>query len=263
MTRPSFVAAFFAAALFCGPSAVHADEADAEPNPEAEEAFFLGNGLLSEGDPTGALEAYDEALALDPNFYRVHLYRGRAFLALNNTDLAREAAGLYGKASLGAEEREDLKNFLAQVDAVEKAAEEAASAPSSSDPDESTAVVQATGRATGSSTLDVALGVSAAFAIGGWAATGVSGAALAGRRATAFDQTVAYGEREQAQRDGEVLAPVVVGAVIVGGVASAVTAALGISKATGGAQVAVGLGPTLGPGLSITFVEAPPRSRIR
>ena len=48
-----------------------------------------------------------------------------------------------------------------------------------------------------------------------------------------------------------------VGSVVVGGVASVVTAALGISKATGEQRVAIGLGPTLGPGLSITVTPAP------
>jgi len=226
-----------------------------EPSPEAEEAFFLGNGLLSEGDPTGALQAYEEALSLDPGFYRVHLYRARAFLALNNTALARDAAAAYGKAVQGPEERDDLAKILGRIDAFEKAADEAAKAPSPSPADEQRR--RTGGKNAGPASLDVALGVAGVSAIGGWAVAGVSGAALASRRSTAFDQTVPYGERDQAQRDGQALAPVVVGSVVVGGVASVVTAALGISKATGEQRVAIGLGPTLGPGLSITVTPAP------
>jgi len=258
--RPFLSAALLAAFLLVLPGSLRAGDAETEPNPEAEESFFLGNGLLSEGDPTGALEAYEEALTLDPGFYRVHLYRARAFLALNNTDLAREAADQFAESAKDSEEKEDLAKLLARIAAFEKAESEAAQSTARPERSQrSSSASQSPAPATG----DIALGVSAAVAVGGWATAGISGAVLAGLRETAFNQTVAFGERQRAQQDGQSLVPVVVGAVVVGGVATAITAALGISKATREKGVAFGPGPTLGPGLSLTFRPAPHRQAAR
>ena len=69
----------------------------------AEEVFFEGNGLLSAGDPAGALTKYDESLALAPGFRRVHLYRARAFVALNDFEAAEGALAAFEE---GASEEE-------------------------------------------------------------------------------------------------------------------------------------------------------------
>ena len=95
----------------------------AELDPEAEEAFFEGNGLLAEGQAAEALAAYDRALELAPELYRVHLYRGRALLQIGDLDAADDAAGRF-EAALGSDgERAEAEQLAADIQAARAAIE--------------------------------------------------------------------------------------------------------------------------------------------
>jgi tetratricopeptide (TPR) repeat protein len=52
---------------------------------------YLGYSKRNLGDYAGALEAYDQALKLSPNYAEAIEYRGQAFLGLNRIDDAKEA----------------------------------------------------------------------------------------------------------------------------------------------------------------------------
>jgi len=87
-------------------------------DPAAETAFYDGNARLGVGDAAGALVAFDRALVIAPDFYRVHLYRARAFIALGNAGGALEALGVFeSRASTDAErnEAEQLRDEVGQL----------------------------------------------------------------------------------------------------------------------------------------------------
>jgi len=94
-----------------------ADEAPIDP--AAEEAFYVGNGLLADGNPADALASYDQALAIDSRLYRVHLYRARAFLLLNDHKRAGEAADVFASHAHSEEDQRALAEVLEQIVATE------------------------------------------------------------------------------------------------------------------------------------------------
>ena len=92
---------------------------EAPIDPRAEEAFYVGNGLLAAGNPAGALAAYDQALAIDPRFHRVHLYRARAFLLLNDHGRAREATDLFASHAHSEEDKKALAEAHRRITELE------------------------------------------------------------------------------------------------------------------------------------------------
>ncbi len=88
-------------------------------DPQAEEAFYVGNGLLADGDPAGALAAYDQALAIDARLHRVHLYRARAFLLLNDHKRAREAADVFAKHAHSEQDKQAFAEIQGQIAELE------------------------------------------------------------------------------------------------------------------------------------------------
>ncbi len=103
------------AALAAGPAWA---QDDGELDPKAEEAFFEGNGLLAEGKAAEALAAYDRALEFAPEFYRVHLYRGRALLKMKDYDGADDAARRFDAALSSDSEREEVAELTAAIQAA-------------------------------------------------------------------------------------------------------------------------------------------------
>ena len=89
-------------------SAARAEDGDGgQLDPDAESVFYEGNARLAAGDAAGAVMAFDRALEIAPDFYRVHLYRARAFLALQDTGSASDALDAFeSRASSDAERLE-------------------------------------------------------------------------------------------------------------------------------------------------------------
>jgi tetratricopeptide (TPR) repeat protein len=103
------------AALAAGPAWA---QDGVELDPEAEDAFFEGNGLLAEGQAAEALAAYDRALEIAPELYRVHLYRGRALLLLGELDAADDAARRFEAALSSDSERDEVEKLAAEIQAA-------------------------------------------------------------------------------------------------------------------------------------------------
>ncbi|HJW94517.1 MAG TPA: tetratricopeptide repeat protein [Thermoanaerobaculia bacterium] len=71
---------------------VRCQRAAIKNNPQLFQAYSeLGYALRKSGDYPGALEAYDKALSLMPNYAEAIEYRGEAFLGLDRVADAREA----------------------------------------------------------------------------------------------------------------------------------------------------------------------------
>jgi tetratricopeptide (TPR) repeat protein len=77
------------------PEAVEAFQAEVKLRPSAIAYHFLGNSYLYSDQFEKALTAYDDALRVDPDYYRVYRYRGHAF---NHLKRWPEAVGSYRKA---------------------------------------------------------------------------------------------------------------------------------------------------------------------
>jgi len=88
-----------------------------EIDPEAEEAFFRGVGLLEAGDATGALDEFDLAVTLQPDFRRAYYYRARAGVAAGDWFAARQSAEAYSRFELSEAEAGQLRELIGQIDA--------------------------------------------------------------------------------------------------------------------------------------------------
>ena len=119
-TRPGRGASLIlvVAALTVAAPAGAKDSTGEELDPEAEDAFFEGNGLLAEGKAAEALAAYDRALELAPQLYRVHLYRGRALVQLGDLDAAQQAADAFEGSLSTSSERGELEALDAEIAAA-------------------------------------------------------------------------------------------------------------------------------------------------
>ena len=88
-----------------------------EVDPEAEEAFFRGVGLLEAGDPQAAVAEFETAVTIQPDFRRAYYYRARALLELEDFSGARQTADAYSAFELSATEQEQLDALIAEIDA--------------------------------------------------------------------------------------------------------------------------------------------------
>jgi tetratricopeptide (TPR) repeat protein len=71
---------------------VKCQRAAVKNNPQLFQAYSeLGYALRKTGDYTAALEAYDKALSIQPNYAEAIEYRGEAYLGLDRVSDAREA----------------------------------------------------------------------------------------------------------------------------------------------------------------------------
>ena len=102
-------------ALGCATSAT-AQEAIIEIDPEAEEAFFRGVGLLEAGDPAGAVAEFELAVTLQPDFRRAYYYRARAAVAIPDWSVARQSAEAYSRFPLTDSEIAQLGALIRQID---------------------------------------------------------------------------------------------------------------------------------------------------
>ena len=87
-----------------------------EADPEAEEAFFRGVGLLEAGDPAAAVGEFETAVTIQPEFRRAYYYRARALLELEDITGARQSAEAYSRFELTEPEREQLEGLIAEID---------------------------------------------------------------------------------------------------------------------------------------------------
>jgi tetratricopeptide (TPR) repeat protein len=97
-----------------GPTTASAQET-VELAADAQDAFFRGVGLLEAGDPTAALEAFDEAASIQPDFRRVYYYRARALIDLTRLDEAAASLKAYSRFELPeaeADQAQELQNTL-------------------------------------------------------------------------------------------------------------------------------------------------------
>jgi len=76
-------------------------------DPAAEAAFYDGNARLDAGDAAGALASFDRALEIAPDFYRVHLYRARALIVLEDPLGALKALDAFERQAYTAAERRE------------------------------------------------------------------------------------------------------------------------------------------------------------
>ena len=85
----------------------------AEPNnPEAYN--LMGFATRKAGDPTGSLQYYQKALALDPKHLGAHEYIGEAYLMLDQPQRAEEHLSRLGQlCTFGCKEERELKTAIA------------------------------------------------------------------------------------------------------------------------------------------------------
>ena len=88
-----------------------------EVDPEAEEAFFRGVGLLEAGDPRGAVAEFESAVTIQPDFRRAYYYRARALLELDDFAGARQSADAYSRFELTDAEAGQLEALVEEIDA--------------------------------------------------------------------------------------------------------------------------------------------------
>ena len=87
-------------------------------DPEAGRAFYEGNALLVEGRPADALSAFDRALGISPDFYRVHLYRSRAFVSLGDAEGAQSALMQFEASATTDAERQEAAEQSKLIEAL-------------------------------------------------------------------------------------------------------------------------------------------------
>jgi tetratricopeptide (TPR) repeat protein len=135
-TTALIAAALIAAVLLTlAGGAAQAQEA-IEIDPEAEEAFFRGVGLLEAGAFAAAVAEFELAVTLQPDFRRAYYYRARAAVAMQDWSTARQSAEAYSRFELSDPEVEQLNELIQQIDAEAPAlrveeANEASPAPDS------------------------------------------------------------------------------------------------------------------------------------
>ncbi|MCP4869341.1 MAG: hypothetical protein GY898_11550 [Proteobacteria bacterium] len=99
--------------LACG-SALAQDAIEIDP--EAEEAFFRGVGLLESGDAAAAVAEFELAVTLQPDFRRAYYYRARAAVAMEDWSVAKQSAEAYSRFELTESEIEQLGALIRQID---------------------------------------------------------------------------------------------------------------------------------------------------
>jgi len=107
--------------LLCMTTPVMADESGGEGSrldPEAGTAFYEGNALLVEGRLEDALSAFERALEISPDFYRVHLYRSRAYLNLGDAEGAQGALAEFEAAATSDAERLEATEQRKKIEAL-------------------------------------------------------------------------------------------------------------------------------------------------
>lgn len=90
---------------------------DTVVDPQAEEAFFRGVGLLEAGEAADAVAEFDLAVTLQPDFRRAYYYMSRAQVAEGDWSAARQSAEAYSRFELVDVEREQLDELIAEIDA--------------------------------------------------------------------------------------------------------------------------------------------------
>ncbi len=86
-------------------------------DPQAEEAFFRGVGLLESGEADAAVAEFDLAVTLQPDFRRAYYYMARAQAAQGDWSGARQSAEAYSRFELTEIEREQLDELISEIDA--------------------------------------------------------------------------------------------------------------------------------------------------
>lgn len=89
-----------------------------ELSPDAQDAFFLGVGLLEAGDAKAALAAFDEAASIQPDFRRVYYYRARALVDLGRLEEAGRSLTAYERFDLPETEAEQARELRASLESA-------------------------------------------------------------------------------------------------------------------------------------------------
>ncbi len=125
------VALALACLLLAAPAPARA-QGTVELSADAQDAFFRGVGLLEAGDAEAALDAFDEAASIEPEFRRVYYYRARALVDLGRIESARRSLDAYERFDLPETEAAQARELRSKLDAV---ATPAPDAPAEAPPD--------------------------------------------------------------------------------------------------------------------------------
>jgi tetratricopeptide (TPR) repeat protein len=87
-----------------------------QADPEAEEAFFRGIGLMEAGNPRAAVAEFETAVTIQPDFRRAYYYRARALIELQDYSGARQSADAYSRFDLAEAEKKQLEALIAEID---------------------------------------------------------------------------------------------------------------------------------------------------